>query len=244
LNYIFDVDGTLTPSRGEMDPEFKDWFSKFQDKNNTYLVTGSDKPKTVEQIGKQIYNKFIRCYNCQGNEVWVGDEQKKKVNIQLPAQMIDTLQTILNNSFFPLRTGTHIESRSGLVNFSIVGRGANQDERKAYSIFDRRIGERAALVRYLNKHHPEYHAAIAGETSIDIIIKGKDKSQVLNDFKPDDQITFFGDNTKEGGNDYEIAQAVKQHGGHVYHVTNWKNTFAVLRGIQYLKGLQYKSSLI
>lgn len=233
MNYIFDVDGTLTPSRGEMDPEFKDWFSKFQDKNNTYLVTGSDKPKTVEQIGRQIYNKFIRCYNCQGNEVWVGDEQKKKVNISLPPQMIHILETVLSNSVFPLRTGQHIESRSGLVNFSVVGRGATKDERKGYTIFDKRIGERAALARYLNKHFPEYHASVAGETGIDIIVKGQDKSQVLKDFQPDDKITFFGDKTKEGGNDYEIAQAVKKHGGHVYQVADWQNTFAILRGLQY-----------
>jgi len=237
LNYIFDVDGTLTPSRGEMDSEFKDWFNKFQDKNNTYLVTGSDKPKTVEQIGRQTYNKFICCYNCQGNEVWHGDVNKKKVNIDLPPQMIQVLETVLTNSVFPIRTGQHIEKRSGLVNFSVLGRNASQDERQGYMIFDKRIGERAALARYLNKHFPEYHASVAGETGIDIIIKGYDKSQILSDFKPDDKITFFGDKTKEGGNDYEIAQAVKKHGGHVYQVVDWKNTFAILRGLQYMSFL-------
>ncbi|MEK9700229.1 MAG: HAD-IIB family hydrolase [Candidatus Poseidoniales archaeon] len=237
MNYIFDVDGTLTPSRGEMDSEFKDWFNKFQDNNITFLVTGSDKFKTVEQIGKQTYNKFIRCYNCQGNEVWEGDVNKKKVNIVLPPQMIEVLETVLSNSVFPLRTGQHIESRSGLVNFSVLGRNANQDERQGYIIFDKRIGERAALARYLNKHFPEYHASVAGETGIDIIVKGQDKSQILSDFKPDDKITFFGDKTKEGGNDYEIAQAVKKHGGHVYNVADWKNTYAILRGLQYMSFL-------
>lgn len=232
MNYIFDVDGTLTPSRGEMDPEFKSWFNKFQDENPTYLVTGSDKPKTIEQIGNETYNKFVRCYNCQANEVWEGDVKKRIVSIQLPAEMIDILQTVLNNSIFPLRTGTHIESRSGLVNFSVVGRGANQDERQAYSIFDKRVGERSALARYLNKTFPDFHASVAGETGIDITIKGHDKAQVLRDFKPEDEITFFGDKTKEGGNDYEIAQAVKKHGGHVFQVADWKNTFSILKGLQ------------
>ena len=44
--FIFDVDGTLTPSRGTIDPEFKEFFMAFAKKNNVYLVTGSDRPKT------------------------------------------------------------------------------------------------------------------------------------------------------------------------------------------------------
>ena len=40
--YIFDVDGTLTPSRGLMDTEFKKWFLKFNSENPVYLATGSD----------------------------------------------------------------------------------------------------------------------------------------------------------------------------------------------------------
>ena len=40
--FIFDVDGTLTPSRREMDKEFVQFFFEFCTKNDVYLVTGSD----------------------------------------------------------------------------------------------------------------------------------------------------------------------------------------------------------
>ena len=50
--FIFDVDGTLTPSRGTIDAGFKEFFMDFCNKNNVYLVTGSDRPKTIEQIGE------------------------------------------------------------------------------------------------------------------------------------------------------------------------------------------------
>ena len=40
--FIFDVDGTLTPSRQAMDPEFKEWFIDFIKANKVWLVTGSD----------------------------------------------------------------------------------------------------------------------------------------------------------------------------------------------------------
>ena len=41
--FIFDVDGTLTPSRGIIDLNFKMFFNTFCLDNDVYLVTGSDK---------------------------------------------------------------------------------------------------------------------------------------------------------------------------------------------------------
>ena len=54
--FIFDVDGTLTPSRQKMNKEFQDWFSMFMLVNNVYLATGSDAEKTIEQVGERIFN--------------------------------------------------------------------------------------------------------------------------------------------------------------------------------------------
>ena len=43
--YIFDVDGTLTPSRLKMDEEFYDFFRNWIPNHKYYLVTGSDLKK-------------------------------------------------------------------------------------------------------------------------------------------------------------------------------------------------------
>ena len=48
--FIFDVDGTLTPSRRKMTKEFKEFFEQWALKNHFYLVTGSDLPKLQEQM--------------------------------------------------------------------------------------------------------------------------------------------------------------------------------------------------
>ena len=69
IAYIFDVDGTLTPSRQQIDPEFKEYMMAFSKTHDTYIVTGSDKAKTVEQIGEDLFNRIIRAYNCGGNDV-------------------------------------------------------------------------------------------------------------------------------------------------------------------------------
>ena len=52
--FIFDVDGTLTPSRKQMDIGFSSEFLIFCCKYDTYLVTGSDRAKTIEQVGLDI----------------------------------------------------------------------------------------------------------------------------------------------------------------------------------------------
>ena len=45
--FIFDVDGTITPSRCEIDNDFAVFFSDFCANNNVYLVTGSDREKNI-----------------------------------------------------------------------------------------------------------------------------------------------------------------------------------------------------
>ena len=69
---IFDVDGTLTPSRQQIDSSFSayliDYLCSIYD---VYLVTGSDRAKTIEQVGLDIYNSSKRVYNCSGSDVYI-----------------------------------------------------------------------------------------------------------------------------------------------------------------------------
>ena len=55
-NYIFDIDGTLTPSRKQIDLGFEAFMIKFACLYPVYLVTGSNREKTIEQIGLDLYN--------------------------------------------------------------------------------------------------------------------------------------------------------------------------------------------
>ena len=54
MKYIFDVHGTLTPSRQIIDSSFETFMIKFCCKHDVYLVTGSDRQKTVDQLGLDI----------------------------------------------------------------------------------------------------------------------------------------------------------------------------------------------
>ena len=100
-DYIFDVDGTLTPSRGSIDPKFYKEFLKFCYSHRVFLVTGSDKDKTIEQIGEEIYNACMRVYNCSGNSRWVRDKELYYSNWELPIEVKQWLNFKLEHSPFP-----------------------------------------------------------------------------------------------------------------------------------------------
>ena len=72
--YIFDVDGTLTPSRKKMEHEFWAPFLIFCREHDVYLVTGSDREKTVEQVGLDIFYTSKRVYNCSGSDAYEKDK--------------------------------------------------------------------------------------------------------------------------------------------------------------------------
>jgi len=227
--FIFDVDGTLTPSRGIMDYNFKAFFNTFCLMNDVYLVTGSDKPKTVEQISEGTYNLCKRVYQCSGSDVWQGDENILKSEWILPIEARHWLEQVLDNSDFNIRTGNHIEHRTGMINFSIVGRNANAEQRAAYVKSDD-DGERNYIARAFNNFFPNLQATVGGETGIDISPRGADKSQILRDFKEDDTIHFYGDAMFKSGNDYPLAEALKEYQlGFSHQVDGWQHTWEKLR---------------
>lgn len=227
--YIFDVDGTLTPSRGRMDKEFAVWFSKFCEREDVYLVTGSDKPKTLEQVGECVYHKCKQVYQCSGNDVYVGDRNIKSTDIKWDPLTIGFFQTELNGSPYPFRTGIHVEYRPGLINFSILGRRSNQTQRADYVKWDNEQCERKQIVSRFNERFPYYQASVAGEIGIDIVVRGSTKAQIVPDFYKQTKVYFFGDKCDLGGNDYEISLAIDEIGGIVYHVKDWKDTWKILK---------------
>ena len=226
--FIFDIDGTLTPSRGKIDKEFAAWFEHFATHNACYFVTGSDKIKTVEQIGLPIYNLAIRVYNCSGNDVWEGEQHVRTSDWSLPEAAENYLRGILEQSQFPLRTGLHIEHRPGMVNFSVVGRNATLGERKFYVKYDKETNERNTIAKDFNRQFFDIDAKPGGETGIDISPLGCDKSQILKDFAEDDNIIFFGDRMDPQGNDYPLSSKNK---GTNYHVRDWQHTWKLLKEI-------------
>lgn len=233
IAYIFDVDGTLTPSRKTIDPDFKSELMEFAKTHEFFIVTGSDKAKTVEQIGEDLFNMAKRSYNCSGNDVYEGNNNVYTNDWRLEEKPWKYLESKLLYSKFAPKTGWHFEERPGMLNFSILGRKANTQQREQYVEWDRTTHERRTIADEFNSlfHADGITAEIGGETGLDIYPIGCDKSQVLRDFDGYEMV-FFGDRTQPGGNDYALANAIiTQNRGAVFQVDDWKFTRAIVKNL-------------
>ena len=230
--FIFDVDGTLTPSRKKIEHEFWAPFLIFCRHNDVYLVTGSDRQKTLEQLGLDICYTAKRVYNCSGSDVYERNVNVYRNDWELPKEVEESLLDELNDSKFPLRNGNHIERRPGGVNFSILGR--DEDPmlgRKEYMEWNEKTNERVEIASRLRNKFPDLSVALGGQTGIDIGPLGSDKSQILRDFDKGDELHFFGDRVEKGGNDHTLAMAIVENMmGVAYNVKDYTETRTILEG--------------
>lgn len=230
---VFDVDGTLTPSRGRIDEVFRQWM--LNDLTIPFvLVTGSDPFKTREQIGDELYDRTI-VFNCTGNHVFNRGAEIIRSKWQIPSRLEQHLLQALDDSKYHTKTGKHIENRVGLCNFSIVGRNATVEQRKEYFEWDKSSNERLAIAASIKQGWPDIEAAVAGETGIDIYAKGTGKDQILPALlQMSSDIRFFGDRMDRDGNDYGLARAIEDgNHGKAYHVSGWQETMDILKGLNH-----------
>ena len=231
------MDGTLTPSRKKIEHEFWAPFLIFCRHNDVYLVTGSDRQKTLEQLGLDICYTAKRVYNCSGSDVYEKDKNVYRDDWELPKEVENFLMDELAYSCFPIRNGLHIERRFGGVNFSILGRKSTCFvEREEYVKWDTERLERHDIAERLRKNFPNLTVALGGQTGLDIGPLGSDKSQILRDFSKDDELHFFGDRIEKGGNDHTLAMRIVENMmGVAYNVKDYTETRTILEGFPHDK---------
>jgi len=209
IYYIFDIDGTITVPRKPMDEDFFETFYEFAKNNKVVLVTGSDKKLALEQIPEKLLS-IVKLYTCSGVEglenITVDYEINDPVLIQQLENMIDVYQ-------YKDKTGSHVNKRKGMINFSVVGRNANDQQRKEYAEFDKVNNQRKNIVNKLSTFSNDYEICIGGEISIDITKKGINKSLVAKDIleiDPDAYLIFYGNQILDG-NDYFLAKYIQEN---------------------------------
>ncbi|KAK4128785.1 eukaryotic phosphomannomutase [Parathielavia appendiculata] len=221
---LFDVDGTLTPARLSASPEMLDLLSRLRQKCAIGFVGGSDLVKQQEQLGTPDINVttlFDFCFAENGLTAyrlgeplpsnsfikWIGEEQYKEL-VRFILHYIADLE-------IPVKRGTFIEFRNGMINVSPIGRNASVQERNDYEKYDKEHGVRKAFVEKLKERfgHLGLTFSIGGQISFDVFPTGWDKTYCLQHIENEAKrpggvqyttIHFFGDKTFEGGNDYEI----------------------------------------
>nr|OQO23354.1 Phosphomannomutase [Rachicladosporium sp. CCFEE 5018] len=221
---LFDVDETLTPARRAVSPEMLQLLSALRQKVAIGYVGGSDFSKQQEQLGSSsipVTTLFDFCFAENGLTAyrlgvplaahsfikWIGEEEYKKL-VRFVLHYVADLE-------IPVKRGTFLEFRNGMVNISPIGRNASIQERKDFNKFDLEHGIRPKFIEALRKEFPHLSLtySIGGEISFDVFPTGWDKTYCLNHLANEKNlpngvdyttIHFFGDKTMKGGNDYEI----------------------------------------
>tara|TARA_Y100000310_G_scaffold306316_1_gene347353 strand:+ start:556 stop:1290 length:735 start_codon:yes stop_codon:yes gene_type:complete len=234
--YLFDIDGTLTAPRQPMDENFVEEFLEWinDGERSVCLVTGSDRVKVKEQIPEDILRACKGSFTCMANQYWIRSKLVYQVSFLPSRKLLTDLELYLEQgSEYEVRTGNHVEIRPGMINFSVVGRDATQEQRKEYNQWDKYHKEREDIVEYVTQAYPHLEASIGGSVSVDIYPIGNDKSQAIKYLyteDPDANFIFVGDRTEPGGNDYAIVEELEEYEDSLwFKVDDWEDTQQLIR---------------
>mmetsp|Transcript_18585 Transcript_18585/g.30310 ORF Transcript_18585/g.30310 Transcript_18585/m.30310 type:complete len:249 (-) Transcript_18585:934-1680(-) len=236
---LFDVDGTLTVPRERITPEMDAFMKKLKEHIVVGVVGGSDLEKQQEQVGEDVTDVYDYSFSQNG---LVGYKDGKLIHTQSMVKLLgeDNLKAFINfvlkylaDVDCPVKRGTFIEYRLGMLNISPIGRACSREERNDFEAFDKEAKIREKMVEALDKEFGEKFGlkfSIGGQISFDVFPKGWDKTYCLQFVENDgyDEIHFFGDKTFEGGNDYEIFQDSRTIG---HTVTKWEDTMEICKDL-------------
>ncbi|EDV97399.1 phosphomannomutase [Drosophila grimshawi] len=214
---LFDVDGTLTMPRSIVKPEFEEFFyTKVKPRATIGIVGGSDLEKMFEQLnGKKILNEFDLIFPENGLVQIDGGKEVGKQNIikhlgeKTLQRFINYVLRYLSEVELPIKRGTFIEFRNGMMNVCPIGRQCTREERNMFAAYDAEHQIRSKMIAKLKEEFADIDLtySIGGQISFDVFPHGWDKTFCLRYIEAHykyKEIHFFGDKTDPGGNDYEI----------------------------------------
>lgn len=235
---LFDVDGTLTVPMQSIKNDMIQCLKLLKNKYTLAIVGGSDICKIKKQLGNAI-NLFDYVFSQNGLEYYKNDILIESTSIskffgeENLQKIINIVLLCLCDINIPIKRGTFIEYRTGMLNISPIGRNCSQVDRDEFEKYDNKYKIRETLISILQSELSEYDLqfSVGGQISFDIFPKGWDKTYCLKYLKDYDKIYFFGDKCYPGGNDYEIFESNKTTS---YSVNNYKETIKFLQELHHV----------
>jgi phosphomannomutase len=124
-------------------PEMLQFMKQLREHVTVGVVGGSDLVKISEQLGKSVTTDYDYCFSENGlvahkNGELIGTQSLKSFlgDDQLKEFINFTLHYIADLDI-PIKRGTFIEFRSGMLNVSPIGRNCSQEERDEFEKYDK-----------------------------------------------------------------------------------------------------------
>jgi phosphomannomutase len=213
---IFDLDGTLTPSKSAMDQEMSKLLQELLTKTDVAVISGG----LFSQFEKQFLvnlgvppellsrlHLFPTCgsryfrYDGKWTEVYahiLSSEEKQKI-FQAFEYALKSADYEKPDRLF----GELIEDRDTQITFSALGQEAPLDLKTKW---DPNQEKRLLIKKFLDEKLPDFEVRVAGLTSVDVTKKGIDKEYGVRQMEKHLKISinkmiFVGDALFIGGND-------------------------------------------
>ena len=217
---IFDLDGTLTKSKANLDKEMAVLLSKLLEKKIVAVMGGGNYPQFEKQFlayfkcpKERFRNLFIlptsggRMYQYQAGK-WQAIYENTLTGKE-KRLILDAFEKAFQDANYTLPKkmyGEIIEDRESQITFSALGQKTPLAKKEKWNKkYDIRPQLKAALEKYL----PQFEVRLGGLTSIDVTKKGIDKAYGIRQIKkilsvPIKEMVYVGDALYEGGNDSAV----------------------------------------
>jgi len=223
---IFDLDGTLTESKSNLDSEMSKLLCELLNHKKIAIIGGGKYEQFKNQFlkyfkcnTKKLKNLFLFPTNATAFYKFKNNKWKKIYEFELKRYEVQKIFNAFNETFkkfnykHPKKTyGPIIENRGTQITFSalgqeVVSRLRNQGLKLKENWLKKNKKLREKMAKYLQKLLPEFEVRVGGLTSIDITKKGIDKAfgiyQISKNLKTQiKDMAFIGDALFPGGNDY------------------------------------------
>lgn len=212
---IFDLDGTLSKSKTDIDKEMAELLKDLLDVAKVAVISGAGWPQFHNQVLKHLpkkaklkklsilptcgtkFYRYKKGWDMLYEENFTNEERKK---------ILDSLNTAIDEANLNIKKiwGEQIEDRGSQITFSALGQEAPL---KAKKDWDPDFAKRKKITNPLEKTLQGFFVGMGGSTSIDITKLGIDKAYGINKLKDIlgidiPEMIFIGDALFEGGNDH------------------------------------------
>jgi HAD superfamily hydrolase (TIGR01484 family) len=217
---VFDLDGTLAPSKQPLGKDVAEWIGKLLAKCRVAVISGGAWPQFEKQLLANLPadvpldrlsllptsgTRFMT-YDGKWNQLYAEDfttDEKQRI--------IAALNEVFDNSGFKpdQHWGEIIEDRGSQITLSALGQEAPLEAKEKW---DPDFAKRKVMQAKLALLLPEFSIGRGGSSSLDVTRPGIDKAygiaklnEVLGIAIP--EMLFVGDALFEGGNDYPARRS-------------------------------------